>query len=80
MTLSSLAGYVAGEVGPRVVDQTGLDGYYEMSLRHRDDRDTNPELPSVVVALSEQLGLKLEPTRTTVETIVVDRIERPTEN
>ena len=80
MTLSSLAGYLGGEVGRRVVDKTGLDGYYEMSLRHRDDLDTDPDLPSVVVALSEQLGLKLEPTRTTVETIVVDRIELPTEN
>ena len=80
MTLGSLASYLRSEVGRRVVDKTGLDGYYEMSLRHREGTDTGSDLPSVVAALPEQLGLKLERTRTTVETIVVDRIELPAEN
>jgi len=76
-----LASYVRGEVDRRVLNKTGLDGYYEMSLRHRDERTAgDSELPTVFTALSEQLGLRLQPTRTTVETIVIDRVERPTEN
>ena len=81
MTMEALAGYVGGEVGRRVLNQTGLDGYYEMSLRHREHlADADSVLPTVFEALSDQLGLRLQPTRTTVETIVIDRVERPSEN
>ena len=79
--METLAGYVGGEVGRRVLNQTGLDGYYEMSLRHREHlADADSVLPTVFEALSDQLGLRLQPARTTVETIVIDRVERPTEN
>ena len=82
MTMDMLAGYLGGEAGRRVVNKTGLDGYYEMSLQHRDERNTgtDSDLPTVFTALSEQLGLRLQSARTTVETIVIDRIDRPTEN
>jgi uncharacterized protein (TIGR03435 family) len=36
--------------------------------------------PSLIAALQEQLGLKLESTKGPVETIVIDHIERPSEN
>jgi hypothetical protein len=36
--------------------------------------------PSVFVALPEQLGLKLEPSRTIADTLVLDRLEPPTGN
>jgi uncharacterized protein (TIGR03435 family) len=82
MTMDMLAGYLSSEAGRRVVNRTGLDGYYEMSLRHRDERvaGDDSDLPTVFTALSEQLGLRLQSARTTVETIVIDRAERPTEN
>jgi uncharacterized protein (TIGR03435 family) len=36
--------------------------------------------PSVFSALPEQLGLRLESTTDAVDTLVIDRLERPTEN
>ena len=36
--------------------------------------------PSIFSALPDQLGLKLESSRAIVETLVVDRTERPSEN
>jgi len=36
--------------------------------------------PSIFSALPDQLGFKLESSRAMVETLVVDRIERPSEN
>jgi len=57
----------------KVIDKTGLLGYYEFTLQMSAD------VP-VFTAIREQLGLKLEPDRAPLPVIVVDSIERPTEN
>ena len=63
-----------------VVDRTGLTGSYTWNLEWAPDDApaANGDLPSLMTALVEQLGLKLESTRGPVEVIVIDRVERPT--
>jgi uncharacterized protein (TIGR03435 family) len=89
-TLNTLATALLFTTRPRqVVNKTGLSGSYEMTMEF-DDRRTQvgPEVtppepgskPSVFTALQEDLGLKLVPSRTARPTLIVDRIERPTEN
>jgi uncharacterized protein (TIGR03435 family) len=42
--------------------------------------DTAVAIPSVFTAVREQLGLKLESSKTVRNTLIIDRLERPTEN
>lgn len=89
VTLDTLATALRFLTFPRqVVNTTGLSGSYEIRMEF-DPRpiQSGPELtpapdgkPSLLTALQEQLGLKLVPSRTARPTLVVDRVERPTEN
>jgi uncharacterized protein (TIGR03435 family) len=40
----------------------------------------DPNRPPLLIALQEQLGLKLVAARTPVEVLVIDHVERPTAN
>ena len=73
-----------------IVDRTGLDGPYDLTLRFTPENippgnvpglpPIDPNGPSIFTALQEQLGLKLDSQRAPVNVLVVDRAERPTEN
>jgi uncharacterized protein (TIGR03435 family) len=82
--MSNLAQVLHYSVGRIVVDKTGLTGHYDFSLRWSsmsDAASTQPSSgPSIFTALQEQLGLKLEPMKYPVDTIVIDHVELPSEN
>lgn len=64
-----------------VVDQTGLQGPFDVELEWSSDVGagaTNSNTPSIFTALQEQLGLRLEPSRGPVEVLLIDSVERPT--
>ena len=83
VTLGTLSGALASVVGAPVEDQTGVNGYYDLDFRFTRPDSTAPavdDVPVVFVALEEQLGLKLRRTKLTIPVMVVDHIERPSEN
>ena len=86
VTMESMAKTIANQVHRTVIDKTGLKGSYDLSLKwSREDGvnlddGTKDSAPPIFTALEEQLGLKLVPAKGPVETVVVDRVEMPTEN
>jgi uncharacterized protein (TIGR03435 family) len=69
-------------VGRTVVDKTGVAGNYDIDLKWTpDDQQGTPDAgPTLITALEEQLGLKLVPAKGPVDALVIDHVERPTEN
>lgn len=73
-----------------LIDQTGLPGNYDFfikwspassSIAPSDAGATsNLEVPTFLEALHEQLGMKIVSTRAPVEYLIVDHVERPSEN
>jgi uncharacterized protein (TIGR03435 family) len=86
-TMGDLVGMIesAGFLDRSVVDKTGLTGTYDIKLTYTPDIRSNRENPdpgdiSILQAVQEQLGLKLEPQKAMMELLVVDRVEKPTVN
>lgn len=75
-----LAEILTGQVGELVTDRTGLSGEYDFTLEWVPPQNDGGAGPSLFTALTEQLGLRLESAKAPVEVIVIDRIERPTED
>ena len=73
-----------------VVDETALTGEFDLDLFFQPEGlggalvgpppQSLSDAPALTTALQDELGLRLEPRRGPVDVLVVDRIERPTEN
>jgi bla regulator protein BlaR1 len=82
-TLADLASAIADPVGRKVIDKTGLTGAADITLKWTDDvtaEQGGPNVVSIFTALEDQLGLKLQPSKGPVDTLVIDHVAMPTEN
>ena len=84
VTMEDLARTLSYELERKVTDETGLEGRYDLLLQFtpegRSAAGSPDEFGSIFTALQEQLGLKLESQRAPVEVLVIDSVERPSEN
>jgi len=92
--ISRFAQILGSPLNRFVVDKTGLTGTWNLELEFTPDQMPNippgalppgvtlpsPDAPSLFTAVQEQLGLKLEAARGPVEVLVIDNIERPSED
>lgn len=92
--LDMFADLLAHLVGRPVLNKTGLTGDFDFKLKWTPDEgrgqmpggapgDAAPpdaSGPSIFTALQEQLGLKLESQKGPVDTLVIDHVEKPSEN
>jgi uncharacterized protein (TIGR03435 family) len=72
-TMTQVGRSLSGYAERRVLDRTGLEGRYDFELKWGDD-------VSIFTSIQEQLGLKLEAQRAPVDVVVVDSVERATED
>lgn len=66
-----------------VVDQSGLSGRFDFTLRWAPDtaRPDDPNaLPPLFTAMQEQLGLKLDATKAPADVLVIDQVSKPSPN
>jgi uncharacterized protein (TIGR03435 family) len=95
-TMSEFAGFLQSRIVERpVVDQTGLTDRYDFQMKWIPDPAQLAQLPpgapplpppdddaapDVFAAMQNQLGLKLESTKAPVDVLVIDKVEKPSEN
>jgi uncharacterized protein (TIGR03435 family) len=82
-SMENFAEALAGQLRHPVSDATGLKGKYDFTLNWIMGGALSPENtgPTLFTALQQQLGLRLESKKGTVDVLVVDHIEKsPTEN
>jgi uncharacterized protein (TIGR03435 family) len=89
MLAASLAGIVGQ--GRPVIDKTGLTGRFDFTIEWAPESNSPPPAdapaaasdplgPTPLQALRDQLGLKVESTKGAVQILVIDKVERPSEN
>lgn len=92
ITMAHVALQLTQLTGRPVLDETGLAGDFDMDVTFMPDQPVRlnggaapPELaqsdrPPLMTAIQDDLGLKLDARRRDVDVLVIDRIERPSEN
>jgi uncharacterized protein (TIGR03435 family) len=93
--IASLLPPLTQQLERTVLDKTGLKGTYDITLLWTPEDDQAPMTTdaegsrapaadssgaSIFTAIQEQLGLKLESQKCQVEGLVIDHVERPSEN
>ena len=85
-SMDQWVGMLTAQFGRPVMDKTGLTGKYDFILKYRGrwDRDRSADdvdpTPPMDRALQEELGLKVEAAKGPVKILVIDHIDKPSEN
>jgi uncharacterized protein (TIGR03435 family) len=93
--IAILTQVLSEQLGRTVLDKTGLMSEYDFTLQWMPDVSQAPPVgqqetdstpshessgPSMFTAIQDQLGLRLESKKGPVEVLVIDHVERPSEN
>ena len=85
-TMDRLAEILSRQMDLPVINHTGLEGDFKLKLQWTPEsatatKSTDPaEGPSIFTAIQEQLGLRMHAQKVPVEVLVIDHVEKPSEN
>ena len=72
------------QMGQPVIDKTGLTGTYDFILQYRgrgpEASDDPTAWPPLLTAVTDQLGLKMQPTKGERQFLIIDHMEPPSAN
>jgi uncharacterized protein (TIGR03435 family) len=91
MPIAGLVNFLSGAVRQPVVDETGLKGAFNFTIdltpENSDATLATPAAPNpasafarLSSAVEDQLGLRLEPRKISVENLVIASVQKPSEN
>jgi len=86
VSMAVLAEQLSTVLRRKVVDRTDLTGRYDFTLKWSADigdgtsGDQNQNDPLIFTAIQEQLGLKLQAAKGPVQILVIDNVDKPSEN
>ena len=95
MPIANFIAMLSQQLGRTVIDKTDLKGLYDFKLQWTPEMGQGQLLPggpepppppadasgpSIFTAIQEQLGLRLESTKGPVEVVVIDSIQKPSDN
>jgi uncharacterized protein (TIGR03435 family) len=83
VTIDTLCDPISTLVHRKVINRTGLTGLFNFNLDVNvppPDAPDDPAAFDATITALQKLGLRLESTKGTAEFIVIDHIERPTQN
>lgn len=80
LTTKGMAGLFGAMLQRTVEDRTGLTDRYDFTLKYTYQSTDPDSYPTLTTAIEDQLGLKLESTRGSINVLVIDHIDRPSEN
>ena len=83
--IGPLRAHLSWQLRRTILDETGLSGTYDFTLQLPNgvplgiDNPSPPESyePALSTAIEQQLGLKLEPRKASMEVLVIDHVEKP---
>ena len=83
ISMEWFASVLGSVLGRPVVDKTGFTGSFKVDLQFAPvtpGSDTDGTRPSIFTVLEEQLGLRLQSQKGTEKVLVIDHVEKPSEN
>jgi uncharacterized protein (TIGR03435 family) len=82
VTIAEVAGMIGSAVQAPVRDRTGLTGTFDIDFPFsmNDTQLQAGGAPFLTTAIQDELGLRLEKNKTTLDVLVIDHVERPTAN
>ena len=89
MPVHEFADFISGPLQMPVIDETGLSGKYDFAIDFtpylpdpvKNMDGTKPDTTAILkAALHYELGLNLDARKAQVEVLVIDHVEKPTEN
>ena len=82
--MSTLINLLVIPLDGQLVDETGLQGNYDLTLEYMPEKNwsapppvhPDPSIPNVFTAVADQLGLKIESKRASVPVLIVDSADK----